>query len=113
MISVDLTLITLSASVSRICPLLCCFYLSDALSTVKCNKGPTPSPYSHPSRPSFEELKEDVKENLLQAGPLTARSAKGYVSVAFQLFHPTCHLYSKRLSKETGLGALLPGHMMI
>jgi|SRR5712675_42746 len=55
---------------------------SDGLLTVRRHKGVTPSPSTHPSRPSFETKKEMMKELLRQGGepPQQHRQAKKNVS---------------------------------
>jgi len=54
----------------RVCepPSLCRFCLSDSLPIVKKNKGATPAPSTHPSRPSFETKKEMMEDMLRQGG---------------------------------------------
>jgi hypothetical protein len=66
----------------RICesPSLRRFRFSDALLTVKKNKGPTPLWSSHPSRPDFETKKDMVKGMLCEA-PQNHSDAKKNVSV--------------------------------
>ncbi|KAI6033300.1 hypothetical protein EDC04DRAFT_2213753 [Pisolithus marmoratus] len=44
---------------------------------LKANKGPTPAPSSHPSRPLFDNL-TDMIENMLQEGPKNHQTAKKY-----------------------------------
>jgi len=68
----------------RVCesPSLRCFYLSDSLSIVRRNKGATPAPPIHPSRPPFETKREMMKDMLRQGGepPLHHDQAKKIVS---------------------------------
>jgi hypothetical protein len=57
-------------------------FYTDGLLTVKRHKGVTPSPSTHPSRPSFETKKEMMKELLRQGGepPQQHRQTKKNVS---------------------------------
>ena len=68
----------------RVCesPSLHCFYLSDSLSIVRRNKGTTPAPPIHPSRPPFDTKREMTKDMLRQGGgpPLHHDQAKKNVS---------------------------------
>jgi hypothetical protein len=52
-------------------------------STVKRNKGRTPTPISHPSRPSFEKEREDITDLLLYYSNASSQTkAKQFVSIA-------------------------------
>jgi hypothetical protein len=68
----------------RLCepPLLRRFCLSDDLLIVKKNKGATPSPSTHPSRPSFETKKDMMMHMLSESGeaPQHHNQAKKKVS---------------------------------
>ena len=98
-------------------PSLCCFSLSDSLLIVKRQKGATPAPSSHPSRPSFDTKKEMMKDMLRQGGepPQHHAQAKKNVSCVCAL-HATNLLIQKqspRLSSGMIFGASFLANMIL
>jgi hypothetical protein len=68
------------------------FRFSDALLTVKKNKGPTSAPSSHPSHPDFE-TKKDMIKGILHEAPHHDSDTKNNVSVTL----PDAAIFNMRL----------------